>query len=153
MQEQEGDVLIFQTNDEGDINVEDGLVEMSGGLESMMYLSLFGGNEEDSGQDATAHLQYWGNFNENLPERQYRSETQFELKRLAVSSASLRPIELAAKRDLNDFVQQGIADEVTVVASIPGLNKIKISTDIIKDGTIQDSFDFIENWKVDANGT
>lgn len=150
MQEQEGDVLIFQTNNEGEIRVEDGLVEMSGGLETMMYLSLFGGNEEDSGEDATEALQFWGNFNETLPERKYRSETQFLLKALAVTSASLRPVELAASRDLADFVKVGIADEVLVSASIPGLNKIKISIDIKKNGIIQDSFDFIENWKVDA---
>ena len=48
---QEGDVLLFQTNDEGDIESIDGVVTMSGGLETMFYLSIFGGNEDD---DATS---------------------------------------------------------------------------------------------------
>jgi hypothetical protein len=46
---QEGDVHLFQTVNDGDICVVGGLVEMSSGLDTAAYISLFGGNEQDDG--------------------------------------------------------------------------------------------------------
>ena len=53
---QQGDVLLFQTVDDGEINIENGVVEMSGGLETAAYLSLYGGNEDDDGREARQNI-------------------------------------------------------------------------------------------------
>ena len=37
---QQGDVRLFQTNDGGEITVENGLVEMSGGLETCAFVDM-----------------------------------------------------------------------------------------------------------------
>lgn len=146
--EQQGDVLLFQTDDDGEINVVDGIVEMSGGLETAAYLSLFGGNEDDDGRDSNP-ANWWGNRDEVDPARQYRSETQHLLQSIPATTGNLRRVEDAAVRDLAWFVQSGAASSVSVVASIPGVNRIKLTIDIEAQG-VESSFEFVENWKASA---
>lgn len=145
---QQGDVLLFQTDDDGDITVENGLVEMSGGLETAAYLSLFGGNEDDDGRGANS-LTWWGNLDEVDPVRQYRSETQNLLQALPATTGNLRRIEDAAGRDVAWFVEQRVASSVIVRATIPALNRIQITIDIEANGE-EFSFVFTENWKASA---
>ena len=97
--DQQGDILLFQTVDDGDINVSDGLVEMSGGLGTAAYLSLFGGNEDDDGRKNSTAT-WWANLNETETTRQYRSETQNLLQAIPAVPANLRRIEDAVRRDL-----------------------------------------------------
>ena len=145
---QQGDVLLFQTNDDGNIIVENGIVEMSGGLEVMAYLSLFGGNEDDDGRDDNP-FSFWGNIDEIDPARQYRSETQNLLQALPATTGNLRRIEDAVNRDLAWFIEKKIASSVSVNVTIPGINRIKITIDIEAQGE-ESSFEFVENWKVAA---
>ena len=105
MQNQQGDVKLFQTDNEGDITVRDGVVEMGGGLETAAYLSLFGGNEDDDGL-ADNPKTWWGNLDEIDPAKQYRSETQNLLRGIPATSGNLRRIEDAASRDLAWFISE-----------------------------------------------
>lgn len=143
---QQGDIQLFQTDDDGDISVENGLVAMSGGLSTAVYLSWFGGNEEDSGGQDTS-LSWWGNVDENEPEKQYRSETQHLLQSIPATSGNLRRIEDAATRDLDWMLSSNAASSVSVAASIPALNRIKLVADVEAVGE-ESRFEFIENWKV-----
>ena len=145
MAEQQGDVLLCQTNDDGEINVVDGIVEMSGGLETAAYLSLFGGNEDDDGRDNSSAT-WWGNLDEVDPSRRYRSETQHLLQAIPATTGNLRRIEDAASRDLAWFLENNIASSVEVNATIPGLNTVKLTVDIEAVGE-ESSFEFVENWK------
>jgi phage gp46-like protein len=145
MDQQQGDVLLFQTDDDGEINVVNGIVEMSGGLETAAYLSLFGGNEDDDGSDDNA-LTWWANLDEVDPVRQYRSETQNLLQSIPATTGNLRRIEDAANRDLSWFVEQSIASSLTVEASIPSVNRVKITVNIEAVGE-ESTFEFVENWK------
>ena len=145
---QQGDVLLFQTTDGGGITVENGVVEMSGGLGVAAYLALFGGNEDDDGR-ADNPANWWGNLDEIDPARQYRSETQHLLQAIPATSGNLRRIEDAAGRDLAFFTENSIASSVTVAASIPGVNRIMLDISIEAQG-LESSFAFVENWKVAA---
>jgi len=141
---QQGDVTLFQTNDDGDISVVNGIVEMSGGLETAAYLSLFGGNEDDAGlTDATKT--WWANLDEIDPTFQFRSETQHLLESIVPTTGNLGRIEDAAIKDLEWFTELGIASEVTVVASMPGLNRVKLTVNID-----QNELEFIENWRANS---
>lgn len=142
---QEGDVKLFQTDDEGEITVENGLVEMSGGLETAAYLSLFGGNEDDDGR-ANNPANWWANLDEVDPMREYHGESQNLLQALPATTGNLRRIEDAARRDLAWLLDSGVASSVLVSASIPGINKIKLTIDIEAVGQAS-SFEFVENWK------
>lgn len=145
---QQGDVKLFQTTDEGEITVEGGVVEMSGGLETSAYLSLFGGNEDDDGlQESSAT--YWGNLDETEPSREYRSETQHLLQALPATPNNLKRIKAAAERDLDWFLSESVASSVVVAVSMPGVNKIKLVIDIEARGE-ESRFEFVENWKATA---
>lgn len=143
---QQGDVKLFQTPDDGNITVENGVVEMSGGLKTAAYVSLYGGNQADDGRTDNAFT-WWGNRDEIDPVKQYRSETQNVLESLPATTNNLRKVEDAANRDLAWFVEKKVASSVSVVASIPALNRIKLTITIEANG-IESSFEFVENWKV-----
>ncbi len=145
MSNQQGDILLFQENNHGNITVENGVIEMSSGLDTATYLSLFGGNEDCSGR-ANCPFSWWGNFNEIDKAKKYISETQYLLKSLPAITANLRRIEDAARRDLNWFLENKIASSVTVVVTIPALNTIQINVSIEARG-MEFNFEFVENWK------
>ena len=114
----------------------------------MAYLSLFGGNEDDDGSDNNS-ANWWGNVDENIPARQYHSETQHLLQSIPATSGNLRRIEDTAERDLSFFISESIASSVTVAVSIPALNRIRIVVDIEARGE-ESQFTFTENWKASA---
>lgn len=143
---QQGDVVLCQTNDDGEISVVAGVVEMSGGLSTSVYLSMFGGNEDDGGEQNSS-ANWWGNIDETIAERQYRSETQYLLQGIPATSANLRRIEDAAVRDLQWMLNLNIASSITVSAVIPALNRVKLIIDIEAVGE-ESRFEFVENWKV-----
>lgn len=145
---QQGDVLLFQTDDDGDIISENGLLTMSGGLETAAYLSLFGGQEDDDGRGENP-ANWWGNLDEIDSARQYRSETQNLLQALPATSGNLRRVEDAAKRDLAWMVTNGAASSVDVTANIPGINRLGLIVAINAQGE-ESSFEFIQNWKAAA---
>lgn len=138
---QEGDVLLYQTDDDGEIIISGGLVEMSGGLQTAAYLSLFGGNENDDGLAGNAET-WWGNALENEKSLKFISETQYLLEALPITSANLLRVEDAAKRDLAWFKDTGVATVIRVSASILGLNMLKLTIDID-----QQRYEFVENWR------
>lgn len=142
MTQQQGDVVLYQTPDDGDISVSDGVVRMDGGLQTAVYLSLFGGNITDPGDGNTAQ-QWWGNIGETDV---YRSETQYLLRSIPPIPANLLRVEDAAARDLAWMVTAGAATAVSVSASMPGLNRVSIVVDITADGTSEQLI-FLENWE------
>ena len=144
---QQGDVFLFQTDDDGDISVVGGIVEMRGSLETMAYLCLFGGNEDDDGS-ADNPLTWWGNLGENEQSRKYVSRTQNLLRGLPLSSANLNRISEAVKLDTKIFIDEGIATSVGIDLTIPALNKLCIVLTIIADDK-ENKIQFQMNWKRD----
>lgn len=125
------DVLLRQSNDGGEISLENGLVLMSEGLETAAYLSLFGGNQDDAGDVASDRLQWWGNIDEVEPARTYRSETQHLLQSLPAVPRNLGRVEQAASRDLAWMLETGLATSIEVATSIPALNRIRLEVTIV----------------------
>ncbi len=122
-----GDVLLFQTTDDGEIKVENGIIEMTESFETAVYISLFGGNK------------WWGD-----PEQ--KSETGELIDGLPAISGNLIRLKEAVERDLKWMLDGSIASSIAVDVSIPGLNKVKIVVNIEANGT-EDQFNFVENWK------
>lgn len=134
------DVLIGQSDDGGEINIAGGIVELTDDLRSAVYLSLFGGNEDDDGLDRSA--QWWGNLSETVLARRYRSRTENLLRALPPSSSNLLLLEDAVRADLAWLRDVGAATEVDAVASIPALNKLSLVVIINGDLTVT----YLENW-------
>lgn len=138
------DVHLANTADGGEIQFINGKIVTSDGLASAAYISLFGGNEQDSGSEADDTKQWWGNLTEDIEDRIQRSETQNLLFQLPAIPANLRLVEAAVQKDcawmLGDF-----ASEVSAIGSMPAMNRIAIELAIIV-GDSRYEFAFEESW-------
>lgn len=85
----DGDVLMFQTNNGGDVNVTDGVFETTTGFETAAYLSLFCGGDG-----------YWADLDETDPSRHYKSAFYELLQGLPVTGPNLLRLADAARADL-----------------------------------------------------
>lgn len=139
------DVLLFQSPDNGEMEIEGGLVTLTPGLDTAAYLSLFGGNWKDDGSQNNRQT-WWGNLDESEPSKRYRSETQFLLGTIPAISRNLRRIEDAATRDLQWLLDESVASSLTVSASLIGLNRVKIEIVIRAEGD-ESQFSYTENWR------
>lgn len=98
---QAGDVLLYQGADDGDINVEGGIVEMTKSFDTMLYLVLMGPNEGDDGTAATDKMQWVGNEGEK-PEHRIRGRFHQFLEGTPITSANLLNMQSAAVEAITD---------------------------------------------------
>lgn len=145
MTDQQGDVLLYQTVDGGEINVVNGITEMTAGLDVAAYLSLFGGNEDDDGS-ADNSRQWWGNAIEPDTAGHLRGETGYLLNRLTAAPYNISRLEQAATRDLAWFVSSGLATSVSVSVSIPEAYAARFDIKVEANGDTV-AVDFTENWR------
>ncbi len=139
------DVLIYQTPDDGDITVENGITEMTPGFETAVYLSMFGGNEDDTGATGDPK-EWWGDLLDEDPSRHYRGETETILQNLPAVSGNLRKVEEAARRDLKWLLDSNAASSVAVSAGMPGVDRVALVVTVEANGT-ESQFEYVENWK------
>jgi phage gp46-like protein len=121
------DVRLFHAQDGGEIELIGGEPVMVAGLETAAYLSLFGGNESDSGLPGDDLKQWWGNFGEAEPARRYRSETQHLLATLPPTTGNLRRLEFAVCNDLAWLIARKRVASVDVRASMPARNRVQLA--------------------------
>lgn len=132
------DVLLFQTPDDGDVLVDGGVMTLTDGLETAVYLSLFGGNWQDDGS-ADNSLQWWGNADVTDPQHVQRSRTQYVLQSMPLTSGNLKRAEDAALADLAWMTASGY--DVIISASIPSLNKVQFTVQVD-----DETFTITEDW-------
>jgi phage gp46-like protein len=134
------DVRLFQTPDGGEISVVNGVAAMDGGLNTYIYLCLFGGNDDDPGESDTTKS-WWGNSLETDPNRQLRSRTQNMLKSIPATSGNVKRIKIAVESDIEFAVSSGVLKEAVVTVSIPKLNRVSIVID-----SEVGQFEYMEPW-------
>lgn len=140
------DVLFQPVQDGGDITLmSDGDLEQSPGFETAVYLSLFGGNEEDDGR-AGNPASYWANLLELEEKHRIVSRTQFLLRTLPVTTTNLQRLRQAATVDLAWLIEERIVSEVLVAVSLAHLNRVSFVIDIKAQG-LEVQFTFTANWK------
>lgn len=138
------DVLFSATPDGGEISITNNLIDMDAGLETAVYLSLFGGNSDDDATDETTNLQWWGNLLPGDSQLPLRCRTQFLIRDLPATTGNLARLRDAAIRDLA-WVVDSFADSYKVDVSMPALNRVALRIDIsIGDQTY--TFVFDEHW-------
>jgi len=142
----EGDILLLNTPDSGEISFVNGQPEMTGGFETMIFLCLFGGNIEDDGLAGNKKT-WWGNIEENEICRKYISRFQNLAGRIPLISGNLRRLEQAALVDLECFKTEGIAEEILVTASIPALNTLKLVVNVNSASSQSAQVEFLLNWQ------
>lgn len=140
------DVLLFQTDDDGDILLEGGLIRTEQGLETAAYLTLFGANEEDSGSPSDDSIQFWGNLLEDDPLRKLRGRFQNLCRTLPVTSANLQLLQEAAEADMLWFVEAEIASTVSLEVSIPAVSRVRVDVDLTVSTRVY-NFSFDGTWE------
>jgi phage gp46-like protein len=129
----EGDLLLLDSSDGGDIAVENGLFAADGRFATAVYLSLFGGNKDDPGKVASKN-EWWGNKTGGITENEkLRSRFQHIIAGLPMSVKNIKEAEKAAVMDLEWLIKEGIADAINVYGRSLGKNTFTVSVEILKD--------------------
>jgi phage gp46-like protein len=136
----EGDVFIFNTNEGGSIQVINGEPEMDGGMESAVYLSLFGNDGSD----------FWMNEYLTQSEKLTGSFIGFIIAN-AKTITTLNKAEEFARNDLQWFLSDGIADKINISISSISRNIINLSVEIQADGETVFEKIYQINWGFQLN--
>ncbi|BAV81062.1 hypothetical protein [Vibrio phage CKB-S1] len=130
----ERDVWLYQTTDDGNVLPQEGDLYRTDGLETAVYLSLYGGNPEDNGSTGNRQA-WWGNQGLEDPAQAMTSRFQNLVEGIALSSGNLLRIEDAAAQDLAWLEDLGFT--VRVSSRLTKLNRLELTVNI--DG---DQFNF-----------
>jgi phage gp46-like protein len=115
---QQGDVLIFQTVDGGNMSLTDGFVDMTKNLETSIYFSLF------------APVDWFLNDLVDIDEDKLISQTEQFLATHANISANYELLEQAIKNDLQWLIDNKIAASVIIDITSKAINKINIKINV-----------------------
>jgi phage gp46-like protein len=114
--------------------MEDGIIIADNNYSTPIYLSLFGGNKDDSGVVKT-NKTWWGNTlkgtgkNEKLVSR-----FQHIIRSMPLTVKNIRNAESAAGLDLAWMVEEGLADTVEASGSTKGEKRFHMEIHLIKSG-------------------
>jgi phage gp46-like protein len=153
MSDFQGDVLLLNTQDGGDILFdENNFIMNDTGFSTAIYLTLFSGNDEDDGTESTKNKQYWGNLLEkDTPERKLTSRTQNFMKGSSLTPGNLIKLKELIKQDLSWFLSEKIVDKFNITASIPSKNRVNIVIEGMKDKNKIIDFKYESNWLSKVN--
>lgn len=129
----EGDALLFETVDGGELAIENGLFVSDTRFSSAVYLSLLGGNQDDPGK-VENNKTWWGNRLDSVTKNEKLvSRFQAIITGLPMTVKNIREVETAAETDLQWFKDEKIADEITATIKCTGKHEFNLIIEILKD--------------------
>jgi phage gp46-like protein len=147
-----GDLLLEDTPDGGEIRIENDLFVNDRSFNTAVYLSLFGGNQDDNGK-VKNNKTWWGNTLDGISENEkIVSRFQAIIFALPMTTKNIQAAETAAKIDLQWIVDEGIADKIIISGSAVSHNKFYLSVEIQLNGKsiYQNAFSLL--WKAGVYG-
>lgn len=139
---QQGDVQFVNTFDGGEICFENGKIAMSGGLETAVFLSLFGGNISTGFFNRTT---YWGDVWETDGAFFAKGETERVVLDNVLSRNSLLLLKDAITRDLSWILEKNVATDIVIDVQVLTPNVVRVFLEISADG-VQNDITFNLNW-------
>jgi phage gp46-like protein len=131
LQEFEGDILLIETLDGGDFVMKDGIIMADNNYSTAIYLSLFGGNKDDSGVIKT-NKTWWGNTLKGTAESEKLvSRFQNIIRSTPLNVKNIRAAETAAVLDLSWMKEEGLVDEIEATGSTKGKNRFYVEIHLI----------------------
>ncbi len=131
---QAGDVLLFQTTDGGNISLTNNQIDMTTGLETAVYLSLF--SPED----------WFLNDIAETDDEKLSSQTEQVIKNKPNVSSNYTLLEQAINNDLQWLLDSSRAKSISVGVSSNQINRVNISIEV--DEII---LNFNEGWETNGN--
>jgi phage gp46-like protein len=148
----EGDLLLEETLDGGDIRIENDLFVSDRSFNTSVYLSLFGGNKDDTGKIKN-NKTWWGNILEGTAENEKLvSRFQAIIFGLPMTTKNIQDAETAATLDLNWLVKEGAADKIIATGRATGRNKFALTVQILSGGNSIHQNTFSLFWKSGLHG-
>jgi phage gp46-like protein len=133
LQNFEGDLLLYETVDDGELAIENGLFVSDRQFSSAVYLSLLGGNQDDPGK-VENNKTWWGNHLDSIAKNEkIVSRFQAIITGLTMTVKNIREAEAAAELDLQWFKDEKIADEITATIKSTGKHEFNLIIEILKD--------------------
>jgi phage gp46-like protein len=146
LQDFEGDALLMETPDGGDFIMQDGLLMADNNYSTAIYLSLFGGNKDDSGVVKT-NKTWWGNTLRGTKKNEKLiSRVQNIIRSMPLTVKNIRRAEDAAVLDLAWMVEEGLADKVEASGSTQGKNRFCLEINLSKSETSIFEYSFNTIW-------
>jgi phage gp46-like protein len=143
----EGDLLLADTPDGGDILIQEGLFHSDTAFDTAVYLSLFGGNKDDEGKVKNGKT-WWGNLLPQTPEAEKMvSRLQAVITGTPLSAKNVRDAENAARLDLRWLVDAGMADAVLVDGRGQAGNRFSFKIEIRVNGNNVFDNTFVLFWR------
>lgn len=131
------------TQDGGEFQIVNGQAALDDTPRTAIYLSLFGGHIDDSGDDSDNRKQWWGNFAATDALSVYRSRTQYILNKFSGTIENLNKLREAVTLDVEWLRSE--FDDITVSCSMPAINSVKITVNVTVDGVTTPYF-FTRQW-------
>jgi phage gp46-like protein len=146
LQSFEGDILLVETPDGGDFVLLDGVIVADNNYSTAVYLSLFGGNKDDSGAVKT-NKTWWGNTLKRT-EKNEKLISRFQniIRARPLTVKNIKDAETAATLDLSWMVEEGLADKIEAIGSTKGRNRFNIEIHLIKSGESIFNYNFDTIW-------
>jgi len=145
-----GDLLLIDTPDGGDIEIIDGVFTGDPGIATAVYISLFGGNKDDAGKIKT-NSTWWGNTLEGTAEAEFIvSRFQHIITALPLTVKNMQAAEAAALLDLQWIIDQGVADTILAEGRVGERSKFVLTINILKNGDSIFESGFQTSWAAKA---
>jgi phage gp46-like protein len=148
----EGDLPLVSTPDGGEIPIADGQFSGDRSFNTAVYLSLFGGNSDDSGKVKNSKT-WWGNLLPGTAEYEKMvSRFQCFITAKPMTTKNIQEAIKAAELDLRWIVDEGIAGAVRVTGEAGRGNRfnLRVSIDTAGESLYENSFSLF--WKVGVYG-
>lgn len=134
-----GDLLLYQTDDGGEISVSNGEPVMDGGFQSSAYLSIAVIEEESN----------W--MNEYLTEiQQLNSQYLSFIKGNSKTAENILKAEKLAYLDFKWMLDLKAVDEIIVAITSTGVERVKLTLQILANGDTIETNEFEINWAFEA---
>lgn len=147
-----GDVLLFDTQDGAEITIFNGLISMDKGFNSAVYLSLFGGDKDDTGEVVNNNT-WWGNKIQNISENEKLvSRFQSFITSVPLTSKNVKLAEGKVIQDLQWMIDDGIADSIEAEIQVVGRKDINLKIVIAKFGEVIEAGNYSLQWGAMKDG-
>jgi phage gp46-like protein len=149
----EGDALLYETVDGGELKIDDGIFVFDKQFLTAVYLSLFGGNKDDSGKIKN-NKEWWGNMLNGIYENEkLKSRFQYIITGFPMTVKTIKEAETAALVDLEWFTKEKIADEINIYGQAAGKNRFNLNIEIKKDKRTLFKNNYFVPWGVENGGS
>jgi phage gp46-like protein len=152
LQDFEGDLLLTDTADGGDVIIFEGLFQSDRSFDTAVYLSLFGGNKSDSGK-VKNNKTWWGNTLRGTSENEKLvSRFQNVICGLPMTTKNILEAEDAARLDLQWIIEEGMADKIEAAGRALSHNRFALKVHITTGGKDIYSHTFALFWEAGVYG-